>query len=167
MWLFITINVSSVSSCNTFEKSVKNRNSVACNLCHWKVYLKCNYLRYVEYQYIKYSRKWPIILWYRFLRKLSCDSLSSPKKNITFVHLFSEFNNSMSDPNSNLENLISCKYYFFNQINNLQTGNGKTPLSLFNLNKCFIAFFMIFNTQFNQQTLIFMPLLFQNQKSKY
>lgn len=85
MWLFITINISSVSSCNTFEKFVEDRNSVTCNLCHWKVYLKCNYLRYVEYQYLKYSSKWPIILWYRFLWKLPCDSLPSPNKT---SHLF-------------------------------------------------------------------------------
>ena len=38
-------------------KSGRNRNSVTCNLCHSKVYLKCNYPNYLESQHVNYSKK--------------------------------------------------------------------------------------------------------------
>ena len=46
-----------MSACNTCGKSVKDRNSIKCNLCQAKVHLKCNDLNYVESQYINLSNK--------------------------------------------------------------------------------------------------------------
>ena len=46
-----------MSTCNTCGKSVKDRNSIKCNLCLTKVHLKCNYLNYVDSQYITFSNK--------------------------------------------------------------------------------------------------------------
>ena len=49
-----------MSTYNTCRKSVKDRNSIKCNLCLTKVHRKCNYLNYVDSQYIKFSNKrWP------------------------------------------------------------------------------------------------------------
>ena len=48
-------------SCNTCEKPAKERNSIICNFSFSKIYLRCNYLNYVDSQYIKYSNTewWP------------------------------------------------------------------------------------------------------------
>ena len=46
-----------ISVCNTCGKSVKDRYSIKCNLCLAKVHLRCNYLNYVDSQYIKFSIK--------------------------------------------------------------------------------------------------------------
>ena len=45
-------NISLAPSCNTCEKSVRDRSSITCNLCYSKVHLKCNYLNYVDSRYI-------------------------------------------------------------------------------------------------------------------
>ena len=46
-----------ILACSTCGKSDKDRNSIKCNLCLTKVHLKCNYLNYVDSQYIKFSNK--------------------------------------------------------------------------------------------------------------
>ena len=46
-----------MSACNTCVKSVKDRNSIKCNLCLTKVHLKYSYLSYVDSQYIKFLKK--------------------------------------------------------------------------------------------------------------
>ena len=43
--------------CNTCGKSVKDQNSIQCNLCQTKVGLKSIYLNYVNSQNIKFSNK--------------------------------------------------------------------------------------------------------------
>ena len=103
----------------TCEKSVKDRNSIKCNLCLAKVHLKWNYLSYVYTQYINFSN----ITWrcynfskdfcsfttinnfslYSFLsERFYCNSDSNescltikPTKNLS--HLFNEFNSFSSD----------------------------------------------------------------------
>ena len=46
-----------MSACNTCGKFVKDRNSIKCNLSLTKVHPNCNYLNYVDSQYIKFSNK--------------------------------------------------------------------------------------------------------------
>ena len=41
---FYSSQIMEMSACNTCGKSVKERNSIKCNLCLTKVHLKCNYL---------------------------------------------------------------------------------------------------------------------------
>ena len=138
MWLFFTLNISLASSCNLCEKSVGDRNSITCNLCHSKVYLKCRHRNYVDSQYIKYSDKeWWCIKCCISLSSLTqlnnyklsglfsdhsfCNTDSNenclvlnPPKNLS--HLFNEFNNLMPNPNKNPENLVNCKYYDISQV---------------------------------------------------
>ena len=122
-----------MSACNTCGKSVIDRNSIKCNLCLTKVHLKCNYLNYVDSQYVKFSNK----TWHcyncskdlfsfttinnfklyslfsgRFYCNInsneSCLSLKSPKN---LSHLFNEFNSFSSDINNTPENVINTNYY--------------------------------------------------------
>ena len=57
VWLFIIINISLASSCNTCEKSVRDRNSITSYLCHLRFHLECDYPNYVEFQCVKYCNK--------------------------------------------------------------------------------------------------------------
>ena len=54
---FYSSQIMEMSTCNNCGKSVKDRNSIKCSLCLTKVHLKCNYLNYVDSQYIKFSNK--------------------------------------------------------------------------------------------------------------
>ena len=126
-------------ACNTGGKSVKDRNSIKCNLCLTKVHLKCHYLNHVDSQYIKFSNKtwhcyscskdlYPFttiknLKLYSLLRdRFYCNSDSNescvalkPPNNLS--HLFNEFNSFSSDINNNqkikliltIMILINCK----------------------------------------------------------
>ena len=127
-----------MSACNTCAKSVKDRNSIKCNFCLTKVHLKCNYLHYVDSQYIKFSNKtWHFYncskdlfpfttinnfkLYSLFSDRFYCDSDSNesclslkPPKNLS--HLFNEFNPFSSDINNTPENVINSNYYDIDQL---------------------------------------------------
>ena len=129
-----------MSAFNTCGKSVKDRNSIKCDLCLAKLHLKSNYLNYVDSQYIKFSNK----RWYcyncskglfpfttlndfkfcsllsdRFYCKSdqneSCLTLKPPKN---LSHLFNELNSFSSDINNTPENVINFNY---NDTDQLQT----------------------------------------------
>ena len=51
---FYSSQIMDMSAFNTCGKSVKDRNSIKCNLSLTKVHLKCNYLNYVDSQYFMY-----------------------------------------------------------------------------------------------------------------
>ena len=145
-----------MSACNTCGKSVKDRNSIKCNLCLIKVHLKCNYLNYVDSQYIKFSNKtwhcysfskdlFPFTtinnfkLYSLFSNRFYCNSDSNessltlkPPKSLS--HLFNEFNSFSSDINNTLENVINCNYYDIDQLQTLKEFTDKSSLSLFHLN---------------------------------
>ena len=115
-----------MSACNTCGKSVKDRNSIKCNLCLTKVNLKFNYLNYVDSQNIKFSNEtrhcyncskdlfpFATINSFKLYSLLSdrfyCNSGSNescltlkPPKNLS--HLFNEFNSFSSDVNNTPEN---------------------------------------------------------------
>ena len=55
--VFYSSQIMDMSACNTCEKSIKDRNSIKCNLCLTKVHIKRNYLNYVDSQCIKFSNK--------------------------------------------------------------------------------------------------------------
>ena len=144
-----------MSACNTCGKSVKNRNSIKCNLCLTKVHLKCNYLNYVDSQYIKFSNKtwhcyncskdlFPFTtinnfrLYSLFSDRFSCNSDSNescltlkPPKNLS--HFFNEFNSFSSDVNNTPENVINPNYYDIDQLQTLKEFTDKSSLSLFHL----------------------------------
>ena len=130
-----------MSACNTCGKSVKDRNSIKNNLCLTKVHLKCNYLNYVDSQFIKFSN----ITWHcsncskdlfpftainnfklysLFSGRFYCNSdsnelgltLKPPKK---LSHLFNEFNSFSSDINNTPENVINSNYYDIDQLQTL------------------------------------------------
>ena len=61
---------------------------------------------------------------------VNCLILNPPKN---LQHLFNEFNSFMPNPNNNLENLINCKYYDINQVQNLKTFDDNKSLSLLHL----------------------------------
>ena len=129
-----------------------------------KVYLKCNYLNYKEYRYVKYSNKEWWCIWsvkccnnlfpFAQLNNYKLFSLSSdqsfcntdsnenclvlnPPKNLS--HLFNEFNNFMPNPNNDPENLVNCKYYDISQVKKLKTCDGNKSLPLFHLNTCSLS----------------------------
>ena len=144
------------SICNTFQKSVRDKNSVTYNFCHSKVHLKCNYLNYVDFQYVKYSTKeWWCIKCYSnlfpftqlynyklfslFRDQSFCNTdfnenclVLNPSKNLP--HLFNELYNFIPNPNNNPENLVNCKYYDISQVKNLETCDDNKYLSPFHLN---------------------------------
>ena len=146
-----------ISACNTCKKSFKDRNSIKCNLCLTKVHLKCNYLNYVDSQYIKFSNKtwhcyncskdlfpFTTINNFKFCFLLShrfyCNSNSNescltlkPLKSLS--HLFIEFNSFSSDINNSPENVINSNYYDIDQLQNLKQFTDKSSLSLFHLNQ--------------------------------
>ena len=45
----------------------------------------------------------------------------------------------MSDPNSNPENFVKCKYYDVSQVKNLTTCDDNKSFSLFHLNICSLS----------------------------
>ena len=145
-----------MSACNTCGKSVKDRNSIKCNLCLTKVHLKCSYLNHVDSQYIKFSNKtWHCYycskdlfpsttinnfkLYSLFSDRFYCDSdsnesclsLKAPKN---LSHLFNEFNCFCSDINNIPENVINFNYYDIDQLQTLKEFADKSSLSLFHLN---------------------------------
>ena len=145
-----------MSACNTCGKSVKDRNPIKCNLCPVKVHLKCNYLNYVDSQYIKFPNKtWHcyncskdlfpfttindfklyFLLSDRFYRNSdsneSCLTLKLPKN---LSHLFNEFNSFSFDINNTPENVINSNYYDIDQLQTLKEFTDKSSLSLFHLN---------------------------------
>ena len=145
-----------MSAYNTCGKSVKDRNSIKCNLCLTKVHLKCNYLNYVDSQYIKFSNKtwhcyncskdlFPFTtinnfkLYSLFSDRFYCNGDSNesclslkPPKNLS--HLFNEFNSFSSDINNTPENVINSNYYDIDQLQTLKEFTDKSSLSLFHLN---------------------------------
>ena len=148
-----------MSACNTCEKSVKDRNSIKCNLCLIKVHLKCNYLNYIDSQYIKFSNKtchcykcskdlfpFTTINNFKLYSLLSdrfyCNSDSDesclltlkPPKNLS--HLFNEFHSFTSDINNITENVINSNYY---DIDRLQTLKELLILSPVCMNTCSLS----------------------------
>lgn len=110
-------------------KSGRDRNSLTRNLCHSKVYLKCNYPNYLESQYVNYSKKeWEFIkscynlLPFTQLNNYKLFSLFSSDQSFCntdcnenyfalnpskyLLHLLNEFGNYMPNPNNNLEILL-------------------------------------------------------------
>ena len=112
---FYTSQIMGMSACNTCEISVKDRNSIIYNLCLTNVHLTCNYLTYVDSQYITFSDK----TWHCYncsknmfpfatINYCNSDSNESwlalkPPKNLS--HLFNEF----SSFSSNLISIIPQK----------------------------------------------------------
>ena len=145
-----------MSACNTCGKSDKDRNSIKCNLCPTKLHLKCNYLNYVDCQYIKFSNNtwhcynrskdlFPFTtinnfkLYSLFNDRFYCNSDSNelcltlkPPKNLS--HLFNEFNSVSSDINNTPENVINSNYYDIDQLQTLKEFTDKRSRSLFHLN---------------------------------
>ena len=150
-----------MSTCSTCGKSVKDRNSIKCNLCLKKVHLKCNYLNYVDFQYVRFSNK----RWYCYncnkdlfpftainnfklysllSYKFYCNSDSNescltlkPPKNLPL--LFNEFNSFSSDINNTPENVINSNYYDIDRLQTLKEFADKSSLSLFLLNICSLS----------------------------
>ena len=116
---FYSSQIMDMSACG---KCVKDRNSIKCNLILTKVHLKCNYLNYVNCQYIKFSNKtWHCYNCFKNLFPFTtinnfklcfllsdifyCNSDSNescltlkPPKNLS--HLFNKFNSFSSDSNN-------------------------------------------------------------------
>ena len=157
---FYSSQIMNMSACNTCGKSVKDRNSIKCNLCLTKVHLKCNYLNYVDSQYIKFSNK----TWYCYncskdlfpftttnnfkLYSLlserfycssdsneSCLTLKSPKY---LSHLFNKFNSFCSDINNTPENVINSNYDI-DQLQTLNKFSDESSFSFFHLNTCLLS----------------------------
>ena len=150
-----------VSACSTCGKSVRDRNSIKCNFCLTKVHLKCNYLNYVDSQYIKFSNKtshcyycskdlfpFTTINNFKLYSLLSdrfyCNSNSNescltlkPPKNLS--HLFNEFNSFSSDTNNTPENVINSNRYDIDQLQTLKEFTDKSSLSRFHLNTCSLS----------------------------
>ena len=144
------------TSCNTCGKSVKDRNSIKCNFCQTKVYLKSTYLNYVDSQYIKFSNKiWHCYncsknlspftainkyMLYLFLSdKYYCNNDSNdsylalkPPKNLSY--LFSKFNNFSSDISNTPENVINSKCYDVNQLRTLKEFTDISSVPLIHVN---------------------------------
>ena len=125
--------MSTISLCNSCEKSVNNRNSLKCSLCQQDVHIKCNDLNYIDSQIIKKSEK----LWYclsccenifpftsinnyklhtLLFNKKFCDIeptdtclILKPPKNLAY--LFNEMNNFSSDNDDSSDEHVNCKYY--------------------------------------------------------
>ena len=117
------------------EKFGKYSNSIKCNHSLTKVLQICNYLNYVDSQFMKFSKKHDITTndllpfttinsfkLYPLLRgRIYCHSdwneswlALKPPKNLS--HLFNEFNSVLSDINNTAENVIISKYYDINQL---------------------------------------------------
>ena len=55
---FCSSQIMDMSAYITWEKSVKDRNFIKCNLCLTKVHLMyLNYTNHIDFQYIKFSNK--------------------------------------------------------------------------------------------------------------
>ena len=158
---FYGSQIMEMSACNTCGKSVKDRNSIKCNLCLTIVHLKCNYLNYVDSQYIKFSNKtwhcyncskdlFPFttinnfklgsLLSDRFYcnsdSNESCLTLKLPKN---LSHLFNEFNSFSSDINNTPENVMISNYYEIDQLQTLKEFTDESSLSLFYLTTCSLS----------------------------
>ena len=118
-----------MSACNTCGKSVKDRNYILCNLCLTKIHLKCNYLNYVDSQYMKllqlhcygcnkdlfpFTRTNNFKIYSLLSDRFYCNSDSNESclilklpKNLS--HLFNEFNSFSSHINNTQENVINFK----------------------------------------------------------
>ena len=126
---FYSSQIMDMSAYITCEKSVKDRNSIKCNLCPAKVHLMyVNYLNLIDFQYIKFSNKiWHcyncnkdffsfakinnFTLYSLLIDRFCCNSDSNessltlkPPNNLQ--HLFNEFNSLSSDINNIPENVI-------------------------------------------------------------
>ena len=150
-----------MSACNTCGKFVKDRNSIKCNLSLTKVHPKCNYLNYVDSQYIKFSNKtwhcyncskdlYPLTtinnfkLYSLLSDRFYCNSDSNewwltlkPPNNLS--HLFNEFNSSSSDISNTPENIINSNYYDIDELQTLKEFTNKSSLFLFYLNICSLS----------------------------
>ena len=108
-----------MSACNTCGKSVKDRNSIKCNLCLPKViHLKCNYLNYVDSQYIKFSNK----IWHCY----NCSKHLFPFTTISNFKLYPLFSDRIycnSDSNESCLALKPPKYlsHLFNEFNSFSS----------------------------------------------
>ena len=67
--------------------------------------------------------------------KKTCSTLKTPKN---LSNLFKEFRNFSSQQNKDTENIINCKYYNIDEIQNIYYLNHKYALSLFHINTCFL-----------------------------
>ena len=125
-------------------------------ICLPKVHLKCNYLKYVDSQYITFSNKtWHCYncrkdlfsfttinnfkLYSLFSDRFYCNSDSNesclslkPPKNLSY--LFNEFDPFSPDINNTPENVINSNYYDIDQLQALKEFTDKSSLSLFHLN---------------------------------
>ena len=141
-----------MSSCNACGKSVKDRNSIKCNLCLAKVHLKCNYLNYVDSQYIKFSNKtwhcyncskdlcpFTTVNNFKLFSCLVADSIVIVKATKNSSHFFNECNSFSSDINNTPENVINCNYYDIDQLQTLKEFTDKSFFSLFHLNTCSLS----------------------------
>ena len=63
----------------------------------------------------------------------TCLTIKTPKNS---NNLFNEFNNFTSQQNKNTENIITCKYYNIDEIQNPNNLNPKDASSLFQINTC-------------------------------
>ena len=153
---FYNSQIMDMSACNNCGKSVKDRTSIKCSLCLTKVHLKCNYLNYVDSQYIKFSNKtwrcyncskdlFPFTtinnfeLYSLLSDRFYCNSnwnesslILKPPKNLS--HIFNEFNSFSSDINNTPENVIYSNYYDIDQLQTFKKFTEKSSLSLFHLN---------------------------------
>ena len=158
---FYSSQIMDMLPCNTCGRSVKDRNSIKCNICLKKVNPKCKYLNYVDFQYIKLSNKtghcyncskdlFPFatinyfILYSLLSSRFYCNSdsnesclKSKPPNNLS--HLFNEFNSFSSDISKTPEKVISCNYYDIDQLQTWGELTYKSSLSLFHLNNCSLS----------------------------
>ena len=139
---FHSSQIMDMPACSRCEKSVKAGNSIKCNLCLTKVHLNCNYLNYVDSQYIKFSNK----TWHCY----NCNKDLFPFtviNNFKFYSLLSykfycnnDSNESFSsDINNTPENVINSNYYDIDQLQTLKEFTDKSYLSLFHLNTCSLS----------------------------
>ena len=121
----------------TCEKSGKDRNAIKCDFSLTEVHLRCNYLNYVDSQYIKFSSKtWDCFncsklipfhiisnfkLYPLLSVKIYCDnnlneSCLALKRKQNLSYLFNDFNNFSSDIDNIPENINNSKYYDIDQL---------------------------------------------------
>ena len=114
-----------MSPCNTCGKSVKGGNSVKCNICLKKKNLKCKYLNYVDFQYIKLSNKTG--------HCYNCSKDLFPFTTINYFVLYSLLSSRFYC------NRISCNYYDIDQLQTWGELTYKSSYSLFHLDNCSLS----------------------------
>ena len=140
--------------CPICQKKINLKSSIKCNLCNSISHYKCNKLSFVDSQLLKNDNDWLCYLCSKDLFpftdltepkfitvnacsvKYSVDDDDSrlilqPSQNLS--SLYNDFNNLSHTVNENSANLINCKYFDIDDINNLEIINNSS-LSLFHLN---------------------------------